>query len=351
MDIFESMTDGLLIVANNGKVLYSNGRFAEMRHIPEELMFQSTGDAWLNFILKQLVDPNNPSVKVQSMYRSSLPEYGTVLFHDGRIIERYSKPWMNGDEIGGRVLILCDITECMRIERALRSENNDAIGLYESLTYPLYIINADDYTIASANAAAKRLSSNGHFHCFALTHGKATPCRSWNHPCSMEMVKRSKQPRVMEHLHDEEGCHGQRIVEVRSFPILDHSGDVRQVIEYLVDISERRHLEVVLRGCEERFRNAFDNPSIGECLLEATLDFIQPECDRNAVKVLRVAELNGSMVFDEDVFDINGTLLVKRGKATTSPLIEHLHNYAMGIGVAQPFRVLVHNKDSLYPTA
>ena len=351
MDIFESMTDGLLIVASNGKVLYSNRRIAEMWYIPEELMYQSTGGAWVKFILEQLVDSNNPSVKVEPMYRSSVPEYGTVLFHDGRIIERYSKPWMNGDEIGGRVWILRDITERMRIERALRSEINDAIGLYESLTYPLYIINADDYTIDSANAAAKRLTSNGQLTCFALTHGEATPCQRSNYPCPMEMVKISKQPRVMEHLHDKEGDDGQRIVEVRSIPILDHSGDVRQVIVYLVDISERRLLEAVLRGCEERFRNAFDNPHIGRCLLETTLDFLQPECERNAVEVLRVAELNGSMVLDEDVFNMNGMLLAKRGKGTTFPLIERLHNYAMGIGVAQPFRVLVRAQDSLYPTA
>lgn len=71
------------------------------------------------------------------------------------------------------------------------------------------------------------------------------------------------------------------------------------------------------------------------------LRHLQNELENKSDREIMISELNRSMIFDEDVFDIDGKLLVKNGQQATLPLILRLRNYAKEIGVVQPFRVIV----------
>ncbi len=62
---------------------------------------------------------------------------------------------------------------------------------------------------------------------------------------------------------------------------------------------------------------------------------------RKIVKSIRMPELGLSMIFDEDVYATDGVLLVSKGQESTFPLIRRLTNYDQGIGVVQPFRVMI----------
>ncbi len=48
-----------------------------------------------------------------------------------------------------------EIAERKQVEEALREQNEFVINLFESLTHPFYVIDADDYTIKTANSAAR----------------------------------------------------------------------------------------------------------------------------------------------------------------------------------------------------
>ncbi|MBA7523654.1 Protein-glutamate methylesterase/protein-glutamine glutaminase [subsurface metagenome] len=71
------------------------------------------------------------------------------------------------------------------------------------------------------------------------------------------------------------------------------------------------------------------------------LRHLQNEQENKSNREIMISELNRSMIFDEDVFDIDGKLLIKKGQQATFPLILRLRNYAKEIGVVQPFRVIV----------
>jgi PAS domain S-box-containing protein len=121
----------------------------------------------------------------------------------------------------------------------------------ESVTYPLYVVDANNYTIKIANSAAHLATVNGKSTCYALAHKKDRPCGGAEHPCPLEIIKETKQPVTVEHIHY--GKDGDiRNVEVHAFPIFDIKGNVTHIIEYCLDITERKRAEEALKRANEQ---------------------------------------------------------------------------------------------------
>ena len=119
-------------------------------------------------------------------------------------------------------------------------------GVLDSLPYPFYVIDASDYTIKVANSAAgfEQLSKTST--CYALTHDTDRPCCSEAHPCPLEIIKETKKPVTVEHLHiDKDG--NPIDVEVHAFPIFDQDGKVSHILEYVLDITRRKQAEEALQ--------------------------------------------------------------------------------------------------------
>jgi PAS domain S-box-containing protein len=118
----------------------------------------------------------------------------------------------------------------------------------EALTYPFYVINVSDYTVATANRAA--LGSSGPvppgLTCYHMTHRRDTPCGGEQHPCPLRRVTDSREPVTVEHVHYNASGEA-RHVEVHGYPIFDQDGDLLQMIEYTWDITDRRQAEEALR--------------------------------------------------------------------------------------------------------
>lgn len=121
----------------------------------------------------------------------------------------------------------------------------------ESLPHAFYVIDARTYEIQIANTATEIF---GPLHegvtCYGLTHKRDTPCDGEKHICPLLQVKMSKEPAKVEHVHyDRDG--NPRYYDVHAYPIFDEVGDVVQMIEYSLDITDRKEAENALRQAHD----------------------------------------------------------------------------------------------------
>lgn len=142
---------------------------------------------------------------------------------------------------------------CQVAESELRRQNAFFHHMLESLTHPFYVLDANTYEIILANSAARLGDLSAKPTCYALTHRRSTPCAGTEHTCPLQEIKRTKQPVTVEHIHfDKDG--NPRQMEVHAYPIFDEQGNVVQMIEYSLDISERKRLEQEVRDYAEKIK-------------------------------------------------------------------------------------------------
>ena len=167
-----------------------------------------------------------------------------------------NKPILNDDGSLREILTVgIDITERRRIEQQIKEQKQLLENTLESLTHPFYVIDANDYSIQVANSAARRLGVSDESTCHALTHKSSTPCNSKEDPCPLIEVKKTGRPATVEHIHyDAKGT--SRFVEVHGYPIFDADDRVAQMIEYSLDITERKQMELQLRNAREAAETA-----------------------------------------------------------------------------------------------
>jgi len=138
-----------------------------------------------------------------------------------------------------------NITKRKEMEEKYRKQNIFLSNILESLTHPFYVINADDYTVALANFAASSEGLKLGEYCYSLTHNINKPCKA---PCicPLDEVKRTKNSCLVEHTHsDSKG--NEKIYEIYGYPILDESGNVVQMIEYTLNITDRKMAQLELK--------------------------------------------------------------------------------------------------------
>jgi PAS domain S-box-containing protein len=126
----ESTTDGILLVDNNGKIEDYNKKFLKMWNIPVSLADTREDDKLINFVLDQLLSPDDFVNKVKYLYAHPKEESFDILeFKDGRIFERYSRPQVLDDMIIGRIWSFRDITE----QKTALRELDDNVLKYKTL--------------------------------------------------------------------------------------------------------------------------------------------------------------------------------------------------------------------------
>jgi diguanylate cyclase (GGDEF)-like protein/PAS domain S-box-containing protein len=115
----DSTADGILVVAD-GKITSINARFAQMWHLPEEVLTGGEDATVLEFVTDQLVDPHGFLAKIAELYAQPESESNDIIaFKDGRVFERYSRPQTLEGEIIGRVWSFRDITDRTKLENDL----------------------------------------------------------------------------------------------------------------------------------------------------------------------------------------------------------------------------------------
>lgn len=147
--------------------------------------------------------------------------------------------------------------ECNRERQEIARQNAFLHTVLDALPFPFYVIDANDYRVKIINKAAGS-NETGNLTCHALSHKSAAPCSGGEHPCPMLEVKKTGKPVVLEHLHyNQQGA--QRVMEVHGYPIFDEAGNIVQMIESSMDITQRRLAEDALRRSEASLQDFLDN--------------------------------------------------------------------------------------------
>ena len=145
------------------------------------------------------------------------------------------------------------ITQDKRTEEQIFQDSLFLWSVLESLNHPFMVIDAEDYSVLLANSAARSSMSREVKTCYGLSHGRNTPCDGSDHICPLAEVKRSGNHVKVVHRHlDQEG--NLRWVEVNAHPIFDESKRVVRVIEYCLDITERKRAEEELHQTLEQIQ-------------------------------------------------------------------------------------------------
>jgi len=191
--------------------------------------------------------------------------------------------------------VVTDITDHKKADEQLKKQNKFFNTVIESLTHPFYIIDAKDFKIKLANAAAHFGRSYKDLTCYALTHKRDDPC-SGEHPCPLEKIKETRKPVVMEHTHyNKEG--EPEYFEVHGYPIFDSNGDLIQMIEYNLDITERKKIEDDLRKSEGKYHGLISSLQEGIWAIDKDDNTIFVNDSMAEMLGYSVEEMTGKKVF------------------------------------------------------
>ncbi|MGB3702304.1 MAG: PAS domain-containing protein, partial [Anaerolineales bacterium] len=212
-----------------GTILYAN-------HASQPLL-----NLWESAVGQQLPDPLS---ELMAEVLSSAQSRTTEVDCDQRIYSLDLTPVVGADYVN---LYGKDVTERYKAESQLKDQNQFVMNVFESLSYPFYVIDARDYTIKMANSAANAGELPRPDYCYSRIHNRETPCSGRGYSCPLEEVKNTRQPVVTEHVHFD-GPGVSKTVEVHAYPIFDDRGEVSQMIEYALDITERKQFEETLQN-------------------------------------------------------------------------------------------------------
>ncbi len=132
-----------------------------------------------------------------------------------------------------------EINERKKVEAELKEKNEFLKIVIDSIDNPFYVIDVETYRIKLANRAAHEGKMPPGLTCYQLTHKRTEPCGGDDHPCSIAKVLETKRPAVTEHTHFDKQGRARRM-EVHTHPIVDHAGKVKSVLEFAIDISDRK---------------------------------------------------------------------------------------------------------------
>jgi PAS domain S-box-containing protein len=254
---------------------------------------------------------------------------------DTRWVRTSSRPALEAGRVTGVFGVVSDVTEGKLVAKQLQQQNDFLVAVLESLTHPFYVIDADDLTLQVANSAARLAGLAQGATCYALTHSRAERCGQPDHPCPVEEIKRTGKPTTVEHIHrDANGL--ERHVELRGYPLFDSQGRVARVIEYALDVTERRVAEEARAKSERRYRQLLDALQEGIWVIDrdARTSFVNP----------RMAEMLGYAAEEMlskhlfDFMDERGIEIARR----------HLERRTQGIQEQHDFELLTKDGRRIY---
>jgi PAS domain S-box-containing protein len=237
--ILSSMSEAVYVVDRNMRIQYANPAAENM-----------TGYSWDESIGKYCHDifcERSSRCKDLCPPRKSMREETPILHREAetkakdgtvRQTQLSFSPFFDDDECVGAVIVMKDITDLKAAEERVNKQNAFLTAVIDALPHPFTVVDAQSRKLVLANSAAYAGKLPEDLTCHGLSHHSVRPC-SGDCPCPLEKIRETGLPVTVEHSHCNAG--GSRTdVEVHGVPIFDEEGTFVQMIEYCIDISERK---------------------------------------------------------------------------------------------------------------
>lgn len=122
----ESNVNGLLVTDKDGKPVLYNQQFLDIWNLEDDWVEKNGSKDKFSILSEKIHKPEELPNFTENLKIPDIEEYNIIRLNDGRIIERYSKPYQVDNCIMGKLLTYKDITESKKAEDALRKAKKEA---------------------------------------------------------------------------------------------------------------------------------------------------------------------------------------------------------------------------------
>ena len=243
---------GKIEFANSSLCRLTGYKSSELKGKNLKILFEDSADFDRVEILREVF--NNGSTNILTTLHKKNNEFKKVLCHFSLLNTENNLP--------GIAFSIYDISEGNKDLKTIYQQVELFGNIIRSISDPFLVIQTKDYKVIKASQASINNEAKDLSKCYSLTHGFDSPCNGADNPCPINKVVETKQPVIVTHRNlNKEGY--PTFKEIHTYPVIDADGDVKNIIEYYVELKNNEPANNKANGETGLFKELYENASIG----------------------------------------------------------------------------------------